>query len=500
MNLPAETSVLIIGAGPAGLTLANLLGAEGVDTVLVERNPGCVPEPRAVALDGESLCTLQAVGLADTVLANMKQGFVADYINGDGDCLFTTDLTSRPYGFCLQNTFDQPTLERQLQAGLDRFDCVTIRHGMELLEFEQDDNGVSASLRDADGNSDQLRADYLVGCDGGRSSVRRDLGIDMLGDRLPQKWLVVDTVDTYLSGEPQCRFFCDPARPAMTILRPGGERRWEWMLVGDETEQEMLDDARIRDLLAEHTDPSQVEVYRKCVYGFSAVVAERFSDGRVFLAGDAAHMTPPFAGQGLNAGVRDVRNLSWKLARVLDGSMPATLLDSYHFERRDAAKEMVDMAVMLGDQIQPVDQDAARERDHFFAQLNTDPVAAAAFARDIIAPLHDIRLKQGWFDGAAPGGRMLPNPPLDERTGGGFCALLAGIDEVPAALQAHPLWRALSPRVLAQQSANAELEGGGGPGITLVRPDRFILARVAPDETGLAVLDGLQDALAGHRA
>lgn len=117
MTLPAETSVLIIGAGPVGLTLANLLGAEGAATVLVERNPGCVPEPRAVALDGESLRTLQAAGLADTVLADIRQGFVADYINGEGVRLFSTDLTAHPYGFCLQNTFDQPTLERQLLSG-----------------------------------------------------------------------------------------------------------------------------------------------------------------------------------------------------------------------------------------------------------------------------------------------------------------------------------------------------------------------------------------------
>ena len=107
---------------------------------------------------------------------------------------------------------------------------------------------------------------------------------------------------------------------------------------GDETDEEMLDDERIDELLAEHTDPDKVEVYRKCVYSFSAVVAERFSDGRVFLAGDAAHMTPPFAGQGLNAGIRDVRNLSWKLARVLDGTLPPALLDTYDLERREAAR------------------------------------------------------------------------------------------------------------------------------------------------------------------
>ena len=348
MSLPTRTSVLIVGAGPVGLTLANLLGSEGVATVLVERNPGCVPEPRAVALDGESLRTLQAVGLADTVLGNIRQGFVADYINGDGVQLFTTDLTARPYGFCLQNTFDQPTLERQLLRGLSRFPCVTVSHLTELLRFEQDSDSVTAVLRDSTGIEQRLRADFMVGCDGGRSSVRHGLGIAMTGERLPQKWLVIDTVDTHLGDEPACRFYCDPRRPAMTIIRPGAERRWEWMLVGDERGEDMLEDGRIRELLAQHTDPASVEVYRKCVYSFSAVVAERFSEGRIFLAGDAAHMTPPFAGQGLNAGIRDVRNLSWKLARVLGGSLPTGLLSTYDLERREAAKAMVDIGCAGG--------------------------------------------------------------------------------------------------------------------------------------------------------
>jgi 3-(3-hydroxy-phenyl)propionate hydroxylase len=505
MNMPSAASVLIVGAGPAGLTLANLLGTEGVDTVLVERNPGCVPEPRAVALDGESMRTLQAAGLADTVSETIKQGFVADYINGEGTHLFSTDLTARPYGYCLQNTFDQPTLERQLLAGLSRFDCVSVYHGTGLLDFRQEGERVSARLRTADGRESRLEADYMVGCDGGRSGVRQALGIDMCGDRLPQKWLVVDTVDRHLIGEPECRFFCDPARPAMTILRPGGERRWEWMLLEGETDEEMLADARIRALLADHTDADSVEIYRKCVYGFSAVVAERFSQGRVYLAGDAAHMTPPFAGQGLNAGLRDVRNLSWKLARVLDGTLPASLLDTYDVERHDAARTMVDMAVMLGDQIQPTDTGAAAERDAMFAEINSDPAAAAAFGRDVVAPLSDVRLPAGWFAGDGLGGRMLPQPTvgsndgevlLDDVIGPGFTALVVGGADVPEKILAHPLWAALAPS-MHQPGVEVlgDFAGGEPPRIILVRPDRFVLAALDTSDDPTAVMDGLLAAL-----
>jgi 3-(3-hydroxy-phenyl)propionate hydroxylase len=324
----------------------------------------------------------------------------------------------------------------------------------------------------------------------------------MVGDRLPQKWLVIDTVDHHLSGEPQCRFYCDPARPGMTLLRPKGERRWEWMLVGDETDAEMLEEARIRELLAAHTDPAQVEVYRKCVYGFSAVVAERFRTGRVFLAGDAAHMTPPFAGQGLNAGIRDVRNLSWKLARVLEGSLPESLLDSYEAERHDAAREMVEVAVMLGDQIQPTDPAAAAERDAMFAAINADPAAAQAFSNDVIAPLKDVRMTAGWLGNGDCAGRLLPQPDmhaggetrrLDDALGTGFSVLVKGESSVPDSLAAHPLWRALRPVVVSLPDA-LEAFAQLAPGeMLLVRPDRFVLARLGVD--AVPALDALFEAL-----
>jgi 3-(3-hydroxy-phenyl)propionate hydroxylase len=504
MSLPTETSILIIGAGPVGLTLANLLGSEGVATVLVERNPGCVPEPRAVALDGESLRTLQSAGLADTVIANTRQGFVADYINGDGVHLFATDLTARPYGFCLQNTFDQPLLERQLLAGLARFPCVTVRHNTELVSFTQDSDGVSAVLRGG-GEERTLHAGFMVGCDGGRSSVRQGLGIAMVGERLPQKWLVIDTVDTHLGEEPACRFYCDPRRPAMTIIRPGAERRWEWMLMGDERSEDMLEEECIRELLAGHTDPNKVDVYRKCVYSFSAVVAERFSDGRVFLAGDAAHMTPPFAGQGLNAGIRDVRNLSWKLARVVAGTLPPALLYTYDLERREAAQAMVDMAVGLGDQIQPTDPAAAAARDAMFAELNADPTAAMGFGAEVVAPLSDIRLPRGWFVVDGTGGRMLPQPLvassagevlLDDLLGPGFTALVHGNPVLPAELTSHPLWQALAPTLYdpgdgGNSRSLASFVGTDKAGITLVRPDRFVLAELPLDAGATGALDRL---------
>jgi 3-(3-hydroxy-phenyl)propionate hydroxylase len=499
-----KVDVLIAGAGPVGLALANLLGSAGLSVLLVERNPDTVPEPRAIALDGESLRTLQATGLADTVLPTIREGFRADYVNGKGERLFFSDLRPRPYGFCLQNSFDQPTLERQLLAGLARFEKVDLCFSTELLAFNQSEAEVQVEIRDPDKRSRNIAARYLIGCDGGRSTVRQQLGIEMQGDRLPQRWLVIDTVDTHLTGDPECRFYCDPARPAMTMLRPGNERRWEWMLLEGEEDEAMLQDRAISELLAPHTDVKCVDVYRKVVYGFSAVVAERFAAGRVFLAGDAAHMTPPFAGQGLNAGVRDVRNLSWKLVAVLRDGFPPALLDSYDRERHDAARDMVNMAVALGEQIQPTDPAAAAERDAFFAELNRDPAAAEQFSLDLLAPLHDVRIPAGWFADDGFGGRLLPQPEvsgaarrLDDTLPQGFVALVPPGATVPTAITEHPLWRRLAPPQCPLPRELADFVGSFG-GALLLRPDRFVLAALPLDESSRRVLNALEAQLTGR--
>ncbi|MEQ8860881.1 MAG: bifunctional 3-(3-hydroxy-phenyl)propionate/3-hydroxycinnamic acid hydroxylase [Pseudomonadales bacterium] len=488
MSTPLSTQVLIIGAGPVGLSLAKLLGVEGVDTVLVERHPGCVPEPRAIGLDGESMRTYQAAGVAAAVAADMNEGFVSEYFSGDGTFLFRTDLRDRPFGYCMQNAFDQPRLERTLLEHLGHEPSVSVRHNTTLLDFEQDVAGVTARLETPDGQT-TLKADFLVACDGGRSSVRTALNIPMQGDRLPQKWLVIDTVEEGDHDLPECRFYCDPARPAMTLRRPYGERRWEWMLMPGETDEALLDDARIRELLGAHTDPDRVRVYRKCVYGFSAVVAERFSEGRVFLAGDAAHMTPPFAGQGLNSGVRDARNLAWKLAWVLDERLPATVLDSYDTERREHARRMVNLAVGLGDRIQPIDATAAAERDAYFAAINADDAARAKYDQQSGRELRDVRLADGWFDAAAFGGRMILQPALadgsllDDHLGPDFVALAIGGATPSDAMANHPLWQQLSPKLVDIDALKLNAQDllpalPDEPAILLLRPDRIVLARL----------------------
>ena len=370
-----------------------------------------------------------------------------------------------------------------------------------LQQFTQDAQGVSIQVQAADGGCRQLRARYLVGADGGSSTVRTALGIRMEGDRLPQRWLVVDTVDSHLNDEPHCRFYCDPARPAMTMLRPRGERRWEWMLLDHESDEHMLADTTIDALLEPHTDRRAVQVYRKAVYGFSAVTAQLFSVGRVFIAGDAAHMTPPFAGQGLNLGIRDVRNLSWKLGAVVRGELPETLLATYQLERHDAARDLINLALALGDQIQPTDIAAAEERDAFFRELNAKPEAIAGFCEDMTAPLRDVRLSGGWYSDDVLAGRLIPQPYvhdsaalLDDLIAPGFVALVPPGSELPSAITVHSLWRQLSPQLYDMPS---ELQGfvDDLSRIVVLRPDRFVLLSFTDEADGIAALDDLQHSL-----
>ena len=520
-----RTEVVICGAGPAGLTLAHLLGAEGVEVTVLEKLDNTVQEPRAIAIDGESLRTLQRTGLLAGFEGELLCGLTADYVNGEGELLFQAGQPERrPYGFSTVNSFDQPALDRYLAESLSQRESVSLCFGHTLEGFEQDEQGVRVRCTDAGGNSKEILAHYLVGCDGGRSTIRAQLGITMSGESNSQPWLVIDTVDPHLDNESDCRFFCDPRRPGMTIRKQHGERRWEWMLMPGEKREFLLEDSTIRELIAPYTDVERVDIYRKRVYDFHAIMAERWRDGRVFLAGDAAHMTPPFAGQGLNSGFRDVANLSWKLAAVVQGRAAPSILDSYEPERRDHAWELIDTALELGRQIQPIDAQQAAERDTFFAAVNQDPAAVEAFQEEMFKSILERSIDQGLVvdSGTACAGRLLIQPelatpgggraPLDEYLGGGF-ALLGFSCNVQAELGEQDLaaWSALGATSVNIASADSEdagaclldLEGEFAdwlgttePRILLVRPDRFCMVSASPADAA-AQLQAARLLLAG---
>ncbi len=414
-----EADIIIKGAGPVGLSMANLLGVYGIRTLVLEQNPTTVEEPRAIGLDVESGRALQSMGLEEIASAEMMQGFHLDYLNAKGHTIMDVEVGESPYGKAQMSSFIQPVLEQQLLNGTERFDQVTVLFDHQVEEVSQTQSHATARGTTKDGEAFEAQAQYLVGCGGGRSLVRRSSNIQMEGFSNPEAWLVIDTIDPQLDDWVDCRFFCDPKRPAMTMKKKQKHRRWEWMLHEGETEEEFLDPDRINELLAPHTDPSQVTMLRKCVYNFNSIVAEEYRDGRLFIAGDAAHMMPPFAGQGMNSGIRDAVNLSWKLASVVKGDANTAILDTYKTERRDHVVKLTKVANRLGAIIMPTSNVKAWLRDVVLTVANSFEFTREALRRSFfVIP----KLDEGLFVWDGPGasshsGEMIIQPKIEDATG-----------------------------------------------------------------------------------
>ncbi|MBP6111998.1 MAG: bifunctional 3-(3-hydroxy-phenyl)propionate/3-hydroxycinnamic acid hydroxylase [Sphingobium sp.] len=349
-QLTAE--VVIVGAGPAGLLLANYMGLYGVSTILIEKNPSTVSEPRAVSIDDESLRAVGEAGLYETVSGNLMPGYGSRYQSRSGSAFARVMPTTREYGFPRRNAFHQDVYEAQLREKAQSYKCVKLLFEHHMDSFVQDEDGVTISVTAPTGKSMEVRAQYLSACDGASSPVRTTLDIPLIGSTYAQQWLIIDILD---SKDPyrHTRVFCDPTRPGISLPGPRRSRRFEFMLVPGEDPVAVLDDANIRALLRAHGPDEHAEVRRKCVYTFHARIAERWKVGRILLHGDAAHLTPPFAGQGMNSGVRDIANSAWKLAAVIKGRLGAEILETYEEERKGHAWQLIQMAMLMGKVMMP---------------------------------------------------------------------------------------------------------------------------------------------------
>ena len=413
--LPA-TDVLIVGAGPTGLTLANLLGGMGVGVTLVERNKGTVTEPRAVSIDDESMRTMQAAGLAAKVQAITARGYGSIYKGPDGRPFARVMPQARDYGFDKRNAFEQPQLEAVLRDGLARYGCVEPLFSTELAGFEQHADRVDFTLRGPDGAERRGTARYLVAADGARSGIRKSLGIEMEGGTFEEPWLIVDLAAT-ANRNRHTEVFCDPGRSCISLPGPDGIRRYEFLLGRDEDRDAAVREPFVRDLLASFGPDREAELRRVRVYTFHARLARRWRQGRIMLAGDAAHLTPPFAGQGMNSGLRDAHNLGWKLAEALVAADPDALLDSYEAERKPHAQSMIDLALRMGRVMMPRSPMQGRLVRAGFRLLGLYPPARDYFAQMKYKPKPRFSVGLVWPDGSDPGrlvtGRMLPQPEIE---------------------------------------------------------------------------------------
>jgi 3-(3-hydroxy-phenyl)propionate hydroxylase len=358
--------LIVIGGGPVGAMAGNLAGRARLTAVVLDRAPAVFDLPRAIHFDAHIMRILQQTGLAGELLPDVRVWKRSTFYGADGEPIRVHDWPSdRPYGWDAHYLFYQPKLEAVLRAGLARFDDVDLRLGVEAVAVEQHDDHVTVTIRDpASGEVSTLSARYLIGADGAASFVRTSSGIRLVDGDFDEPWLVVDLSCAREIGRPdESEMFCDPTRPATRVPGPGRHHRWEFMLLPGETPEELQRPERIRDLLAPWVGMDEVEIIRASVYRFHSLIAESWRRGRVFLAGDAAHQTPPFLGQGLCHGLRDVQNLVGKVAAVQAGGPGEPLLDSYEAERRPHVERIIGMAVAAGREICVLDPAEAHERD-----------------------------------------------------------------------------------------------------------------------------------------
>jgi 3-(3-hydroxy-phenyl)propionate hydroxylase len=477
-----DGDVLVVGLGPVGAAMAALLAQCGVSVIAIDRNVDIYPLPRAVHFDHEIMRLFQQLGIAKQICRHSKDLPAYEFRAADGRLLMRLDpAPETPSGWRSGYMFHQPSLELALRDLLTTSPNADVRLGWHFDGLTQDRDGVTASVTASDGPT-TLRARFLIGCDGAWSPVREAVGGGLTDYGFDEPWLVVD-----VRTPPGCRMpkvnlqICDPARPTTCVLSGPGRHRWEFMLLPGETADAMLDDATIAALIAPW-DCGPVEIERKAVYRFHGLVANRWRAGRVFLAGDSAHQTPPFAGQGMCSGLRDAVNLAWKLEAVLSGRASEALLDSYQPEREPHVRTLIELAIGMGRLVCTLDRDAAAARD-------AGMLAQQASGGAGLAPPRAAPFAAGCILAGSPGaGALFPQPSsgrgprrlrLDDALGDtGWLISRTPVSDAPEGIKCADMasdelapFRAKLETWLDKHCAEA----------VLVRPDRYVFGAGAPD-------------------
>ncbi|WP_236657820.1 bifunctional 3-(3-hydroxy-phenyl)propionate/3-hydroxycinnamic acid hydroxylase [Limnohabitans sp. TS-CS-82] len=366
--------VAIVGFGPTGAVAAGLLGAKGIRTFVCDKSHDVYDKPRAIALDHEMSRLFQQMGIGKKIKPYLEPFTDSVYYGVDGQVIKRMSTVAAPYP--LSHTpsvvFTQPPVEGILRAYAASHDAVTIQLGLTLTALTQDSTHATLSLQAEDGSTSQVKARYVMGCDGASSTVREQAGITLDDLGFDEPWLVIDVMVNAqgLAKLPTTSVqYCNPERPSTYVIGPGMHRRWEISINAGEDPKALATPEGAWRLLAPWLTPADGTLWRQASYRFHALVANTWRNGRVFVAGDSAHQQPPFLGQGMCQGVRDAVNLCWKLEAVLRHGGADTLLDSYGAERKAHVTDLTTRIKHIGQIITERDVAKARARD---AQLLTD--------------------------------------------------------------------------------------------------------------------------------
>jgi 3-(3-hydroxy-phenyl)propionate hydroxylase len=494
-----NADVIIVGLGPTGATLAALLGQRGIRVIVFEKLADLYPLPRAIGLDHEVMRIMQELGIAEAVGKHTAAYRPSEYHGTQGQVIKRLDMAPPPFrlGWAPNYVFDQPAFERILRGRLAELPSVQVHLDAEVIAQGQDtvsawvDVHLSGSKLSGSNQNSRYTARYLIACDGGASPIRTRLGLTLEDLNFHEPWLVVDAIlnDDTLARLPQTQVqYCEPSRPSTFVVLPGNHRRWEIMLLPGDSLSPAFPEHELWPLLKRWIKPSDGKIWRAAAYKFHGLLANEWRCGRILLAGDAAHMTPPFMAQGMAQGLRDAQNLAWKLHLVLEHQAADCLLDTYGSERRPHVRETTLTAIGLGRVICERDVNRARARDQQLL-AEQDGVVRTAFRQNMIPDL-----SAGVIAVDTPGaGTLFPQPSvhcdsfsgrLDDLTGrdnAGQNIRVVVLGELDAAVAAEFL-KMLTPvkgklvvlgasRNKGEGSARADAgaDAGAGAGVTDAR-------------------------------
>jgi 3-(3-hydroxy-phenyl)propionate hydroxylase len=508
---PCDFDIIIVGFGPVGAIAALCLGQAGIRTLVVDKSETIWQIPRAVAIDHEIMRIFQNLGVAEEVLPHTAPFPASEHFGVDGQLIRRIHVVEPPYplGYTPTMVFTQPAVEAILRRHVAALPSVTIALAAEAIDLTQDEAAATIQLT-TEASTRVLTAQYIIGCDGASSSIRRKLGVPLNDLGFDEPWLVIDVMvhDAALGKLPQTAAqYCNPERPTTLIIGPGNHRRWEIMLSHGEDPREMEKPENVWRLLAPWLTPADGTLWRASSYRFHALIAAQWRKGRVFLAGDAAHQQPPFIGQGMCQGIRDVTNLCWKLTEVLRGAAADSLLDTYEVERSLHVHTLTSRIKAIGHHICERDPVAARQRDAALllqgggraptvTRQEIVPPLAAGLLADTVHSANGTLFPQPWI--------LTPHGPvhLDTLTGHGWRLILAvrsnpGEPAIPASAFALTTVVIGGSGLTEQDGVAARWFDRNACIAAIVRPDHYVYAALSSLDAIPRAVIALQATLAG---